>query len=159
MINNIAKILLISIGLMATQESVACSCAGRPFLEVYADSDDAYVAEVTSVRRVTPNPRHNDQATYEIEVRPLMLLKGRAPESLRLNYTTTYHDKSLVLGATENELVGYSMTSCDSSYSVGTTFLFLLRRREPIASVGMCSERALASPQPAQIRAIRELLP
>jgi hypothetical protein len=159
MINNIAKFLLICGGLIATEAAVACSCAGRPLPEVYADSEDVYVAEVISVRRVTQNPRHNEQATYEIEVRPLMLLKGRAPESMKLNYTTTYHDERLVLAATDDELVEYSVTSCDSAYDVGTTFLFLLKRQEPIASVGMCSQRAHANPQPATIRAIKELLP
>ncbi len=159
MINNIARILLLCGGLFATHAAVACSCAGRPLPEVYADSDDVYVAEVISVRRVTQNPRHNEQATYEIEVSPLMLLKGRAPESMKLTYTTTYHDKRLVLAATDDELVEYSVTSCDSSYGVGTTFLFLLKRQVPIASVGMCSERARADPQPTHIRAIKELLP
>jgi hypothetical protein len=159
MIDKVARILLIIALLVATQEAVACSCMRRPLSELYSDSDDIYVGEVTSVRLVTKSPKHNEQATYEVELRPLLLLKGRAPESMKLTYSTTYHDPSVLLAAADDELVEYKITSCDAGYSVGTTFLFLLKRQEPLASIGMCTQRAFERPQPALIRAVRELMP
>jgi hypothetical protein len=159
MINSIARFLLVCASFGAAQVAAACSCSGRPLPELVSDSDDIYVAEVTSVRRVTQQPRHNEQATYEIEVKPLIVFKGQAPESMKLTYTTTYHDKALVLVAAEDESVEHVVTSCDRSYDMGSTFLLLLKRQEPITSVGACTQRAIESPRPALIRAVRELLP
>jgi hypothetical protein len=159
MINSFAKFLLICASFGAAQLAAACSCSDRPLPELVSDSDDIYVAEVTSVRRVTPQPQHNQRVTYEIEVEPLVAFKGQAPEFMKLTYTTTYHDESLVLVAAEDEIVEYMVTSCDRSYGVGDTFLFFLKRLEPITSVGACTQRVIDSPKPPLVRAVRELLP
>ncbi len=156
---NFGKFLLICASLGAAQVAAACSCLTRSLPEMVSDSDDIYVAEVASVRRVTRNPQHNERATYEIEVKPLVMFKGQAPESMRLTYTTTYHDESRELLASVDEETEYVINSCDRSYGVGNTFLFFLKRKAPITSVGACSQRAIDSPKPALVRAVRELLP
>ncbi len=159
MLNIIARILVLVAGLLFTQIVAACTCARTPLPELFGDSDDVYVAEVVSVRRLTQEPVHNQPAAYEVEVRPLMTLKGRAPESMKLTYTATYHDKSLPLGAAPVRSDMLPMMACETSHNVGTTILFLLKRQVPLTSLGSCSQRAVDNPKPDDIKAIRELLP
>jgi hypothetical protein len=156
MLNTTARTVLTIASLVASQVGNACSCAPRDVPALYRDSGLVYLAEVSSVRLVTRIPRHNARATYEIELRPLRLFKGRDPGMQKARYASTYHDMSPKLPRFEDEQSDFVLldeivvSSCDEKYQVGEVFLILKKQKEPLGTVGYCSR--------GFVRATEELL-
>lgn len=125
------------------------SCSGTmvgeniPVSDVYAKYRVAYIGEVVGLKLITPTPRHNTNAKYEVTFRPMTVLKGKAPRSQKGTFQHYYYERPPPSSKRSGDIAELLASSGGRNFTFGDKYLIFVQKSGSLGAIGTCDHRVV----------------